>query len=54
MFYHILWAHHSAGGCNMACHSAAERSHPTSEVRGSGREYQTAMAQEAERRYPVS
>ena len=27
-------------------HSAAERSHPTSEVRGSGREYQTAMAQE--------
>ena len=48
--------------------SAAERSHPTSEVRDSGREYQTAMVQEqprgvtphprsggaAERRYPAS
>ena len=48
--------------------SAAERSHPTSEVRGGGREYQPAMAQElprgatlcprsegaAERRYPAS
>ena len=46
----------------------AKRSYPTSEVRGSGREYQTAMAQEwlreatphprsggaAERRYPAS
>ena len=46
----------------------AERSHPTSEVRGSGREYQTVTAQEwlrgatpllrsggvAERRYPES
>ena len=25
---------HSAGGCDMARHSVAERSHPTSEVRG--------------------
>ena len=47
---------------------AAKRSYPTSEVRGSGREYQTATAQErprgatprprsgraAERRYPES
>ena len=47
---------------------ATKRSYPMSEVRGSGREYQTAMAQErprgatlrsssageAERRYPVS
>ena len=47
---------------------AAKRSYPTSEVRGSGREYQTATAQErrrgatprprsggaAERRYPAS
>ena len=34
----------------------AKRSYPTSEVRGSGREYQTATAQErlAERSYPVS
>ena len=37
----------SAGGCDG--HSAAERSHPTSEVRGSGREYQTATAQEPPR-----
>ena len=29
--------------------SAAERSHPTSEVRGSSREYQTVMAQELPR-----
>ena len=29
--------------------SMPERSHPTSEVRGSGREYQTAMAQEQPR-----
>ena len=29
---------HSAGGCDMAQHSAAERSHPTSEVRGGGQE----------------
>ena len=48
--------------------AAAKRSYPTSEVRGSGREYQTATAQErprgatpclrsggaAERRYPES
>ena len=48
--------------------AAAKRSYPTSEVRGSGREYQTATAQEqlrgatlhprsggaAERRYPAS
>ena len=29
---------HSAGGCDMAQHSAAERSHPTSEVRGRSQE----------------
>jgi len=36
--------------------AAAKRSYPTTEVRGSGREYQTATAQErlAERSYPVS
>ena len=31
---------YSAGGCDMARHSAAERSHPTSEVRGDGWEEQ--------------
>ena len=34
--------------------STAERSYPTSEVRGSGREYQTAMAQERLRSCPAS
>ena len=60
-------ARYSAGGCDRRA-KRGERSYPTSEVRGSGREYQTAKAQErqrgptprprsggvAERRYPAS
>ena len=34
--------------------SAAERSYPTSDVRGGGLECQAGMAQEAERSYPAS
>ena len=44
-----VWGQGQKPGGPHARRAAAKRSYPTSEVRGSGREYQTAMAQEQQR-----